>query len=302
MPYFSQAPLTIAREEGYFTEQGIDAEFLAFGRTNSAETAALVSGELDVATGLPRIAEFAAIGRGAPIRYVADKGHFAAGECPSGAFVIRKDLADADGRISANRLRGERIRLIQLSYVEFLFEKTVRPAGLTASDFRISTIPMSVTVEALRRRDIALSYLSEVDLRRAIDDGVAVSWKTLADLGPPIQFSSLLFGSRLIARNRDLGVRVLAAYLKGVRRYNEGKTPRNVASIARLLHRDPGDVRKACWPGIRSDGRIIAPDWMEYQAWAVARRQLARAIPLDRLIDTELLQEANRRLDAAGRR
>ena len=300
-PYFSQAPILIAREEGYFAREGIDVELVPIGRTTSAATAALLSGGLDVATGAPRIAEFSAIARGAPIRFVADKGHAGPGECSPGAFVARPDLFGSDGRIPASRLRGASVRTQTYTYFEFLLSKALSAEGLALSDVRPVAIPTALALGALEARKIALAYLAEAELAQALREGQVV-WKSLSEIAPRSEFSALLFGPRLLERDRPLGVRFLAAYLRGVRRYNEGKTPRNVEALVRLTRRKPEDVTAACWTPIRGDGAIVAPDWEEFQAWAVSRGQMPGPVPLSRLIDTDLLRAANERLAGEGAR
>lgn len=294
-PYFSQAPILIAKEEGFFAREGIDVELVPIGRTTSAATAALLSGGLDVATGAPRIAEFAAIARGAPIRFVADKGHAGPGECSPGAFVARPDLFGPDGRIPLSRLRGARVRTQTYTYFEFLLSKALSAEGLGLGDIRPVTLPTALALDALEKRQIALAYLAEAELAQALRHGQRV-WKSLAELAPQSQFSVLTFGPRLLQKDRALGVRVLAAYLRGVRRYNEGKTPRNVQILARQTRMNPADITGACWTPIRPDGAIVAPDWIEFQSWAESRDQIPRPVPLSLLTDADILRAANERL------
>jgi NitT/TauT family transport system substrate-binding protein len=300
MPYFSQAPLFIAQEEGYFAEQKIDAEFIPMPASSSALTAALLSGELDVGTGTPRIAEFNAIAHGARIRYVADKGHAQPGECSPGALVVRRDLTGKGGSILPENLRGARARSQAYSYFEFILDKALKTIGLTLSDLELVSLPTALVEDAFAKKQIALSYLAEVDLDRSVKHGHGIVWKSIVEIEPVTQFSILIFGPRLLDKDRELGIRFLCAYLKGVRRYNAGKTPRNVEIIARRIHRDPQDVRDACWTPIRSDGRLVAPDWARYQAWAAERGTLTDRVPLEKLIDSTLAAEASRRIDASG--
>jgi len=294
-PYFSQAPILIAKDEGFFAREGIDVELVPIGRTTSAATAALISGGLDVATGAPRVAEFVAIARGAPIRFVADKGHAGPGECSPGAFVARPDLFGPDGRILGSRLRGARVRTQAYTYFDFLLSKALSAEGLGLADIRPVALPTALALEELEKRQIALAYLAEAELARALRHGQRV-WKTLAELAPRSQFSVLTFGPRLLQKDRALGVRVLAAYLRGVRRYNEGKTARNIQILARLTRMDPRDIAGACWTPIRSDGAIVAPDWIEFQNFAESREKIPQAVPVSRLIDADILRAANERL------
>lgn len=72
-PYLSLAPFFIADEEGYFTEQGLQIEFVKISDTSIA-LPALIKGNLDVWGGYIDPSCLNAIARGAHIRIVADKG------------------------------------------------------------------------------------------------------------------------------------------------------------------------------------------------------------------------------------
>jgi NitT/TauT family transport system substrate-binding protein len=301
MPFFSHAPLYIAREEGYFAEQNIDAEFIPIARTN-ASLVALISGELDVMTSVPSSGLFNAIAQGGGMRFVADKGHASPGECSPWALLVRPDLLGPGGQLAPERLRGERIPIHPHTYGQFLVEKALKQIGLTAADVNATDIPIPLLIRAFQDKTIGLAILAEADLVRVLKSKSAVVWKQLTEIQPTSQFSALVFAPRLLGKDREVGVRVLMAYLKGVRRYNTGKTPRNVEILARSMHRDPQEILEACWTPIRSDGRIVAPEWNEFQTWAIARKDMDRALPLDRFIDSTLVEEAVRRLDRAQRR
>ena len=301
MPYFSHAPFYIAKEEGYFAEQKIDAEFIPMARTNAA-LVAILSGELDVLTGIPASGVFNAIGQGAGLRFVADKGHSSAGECSPWALLVRPDLLGPDGRLAPERLKGARINSHPHTYGQFLIEKALSQIGLTPADVNEVEVPAPLLVQSFKDKTIALALLSEAEIVRTLKSKNAVVWRQLTEVQPTSEFSALTFAPRLLAKDRDVGVRLLMAYLKGVRRYNEGKTPRNVDILARSMQRSPHDILEACWTPIRSDGRMVAPEWSEFQAWAIARKDMERAVPLEQLIDPTLAEEAARRLDGAPRR
>ena len=67
----------------------------------------------------------------------------------------------------------------------------------------------------------------EPEVTQALDSGAAEIWIPGHLIAPDFQSTFLLFGERLLERERDLGKRFMRAYLRGVERYlEEEKSPR----------------------------------------------------------------------------
>jgi NitT/TauT family transport system substrate-binding protein len=107
-----------------------------------------------------------------------------------------------------------------------------------------------------------------------------------------------MFGPRLLNEDRDVGVRFLMAYLESVRRYNEGKTDRNIDIIVERTELSRDVVARACWVPIRNDGMMQVESIVEYQKWAVGQELLDEIVPVDGFWDPSLVEEANKRLQA----
>ena len=88
-PNLQYGPLVIAKEEGFFAAEGIDAELVKTD-ANSA-LLAITTGKLDVLSGPVRSGLFNMITRGVPLQVVADRGHSEPGRCyrshPAGSWV-----------------------------------------------------------------------------------------------------------------------------------------------------------------------------------------------------------------------
>src|SRR5262249_42328116 len=68
-PFLSHAPLLVAQEEGYFTEQGLQVEFVRMSDP-AAAIPMLINGQLDVVPGGASPGVLNAITRGLPVRAV----------------------------------------------------------------------------------------------------------------------------------------------------------------------------------------------------------------------------------------
>ena len=85
----------------------------------------------------------------------------------------------------------------------------------------------------------------------------------------------------------------MVGYLRGVRQYNLGKTPRNVEIISKETAVDPDLLRDACWETIRGDGKINVGSVLDYERWAVRRGLLDAPLPPEKFWDSSFVDAAN---------
>ncbi len=293
--YLSSAPLAIASAEGFFRDEGLDVELVHLTGSSEA-TPALIRGELDVSAGILKIADFNAIARGGTLRFVADKGHYEPAACVASAFMARPAFLEAKDAASAAHLRGARAGTIPLTFSEYFLETFLSSKGLTLSDLRLARLPEASAAEALMDGSLDFSHIVEPYLSRVARSGRAVVWIPVQDVIPGAQQGTLMFGPTLLEKNREAGRRFLVAYLRGVRQFNRGKTPRNVEILASETGLDPELVRVACWQSIRGDGSVNVESMLAFQRWAVGRGALDALVPPERFWDGSFIDGANRAL------
>jgi hypothetical protein len=123
-----------------------------------------------------------------------------------------------------------------------------------------------------------------------------VLWKSASEFMGGFQHSFFFYGPRLLDPASDLGVKFLRAYLRGVDRFLEGKTPRNLAIVAAHTRLEPAMLGRACWSGFSRDGAIDVHTLDMFQAWAQQRGLIDRRVTIAEF-------SSSRYLDAiAGRR
>jgi len=298
VPYFSEAPLYVAQEEGYFAAENIDVELRRVPVASPASVAAMLRGDIDVDTGAPHVVTFNAMARGAGIRWVADKGHIELGPCTQWALVVRRALLDSRGGLDPAQLRGARTRNTPGTYTSYLIDRGLRLDGFRLDDLTRTAVPSEILEQALERGEIDLSNLSEIPLVKAAQARDLVVFRRLADYDPHAALSGLMFGPRLLGPDREVGIRFLVAYLRGVRALAAGKTERNLDILSRRIGMTIADLRACCWLSFRPDGRLDTDDWVEFERWAAARGELDRVLAPTEFADTTLVEEARRRLDA----
>ena len=294
-PYLTFAPIAIASAEGFFEAEGLDVELVHSTGSGDA-TPLLMRGEIDVSAGILRISDFNAIARGATLRLVADKGHYEDGPCVTAAYVIRPGFLKTKDLESAESLRGARVAVTPLSFSEYVLETFVNSKGLRLSDLSMVRLQSPLMTSALADGSLDFLHLPEPYLTETLRSGSAVVWKPMREIVPGGQLASVIYGSNLLQKNREAGRRFMMAYLRGVRQYNLGKTPRNVEIVSKETRLDSGLVRDACWESIRPDGRINVESVLEYQRWAVRRKVLDAVLPPEKFWDPSFLEESNRAL------
>jgi NitT/TauT family transport system substrate-binding protein len=273
-PSMTYAPMMIALDEGFFTAEGIDAVPVSLD-SNSA-LAALVGGKLDVLSSGVRSGVFNTILQGRPLRVVADRGHSTATPCTSEAFVapvaMAKRIAEAGGS-----LRGQRVAVVRGGVLEYLIARLLETRHTEPADVLMVQLPQGTPVTSRDELD-AVRYTSEPNLSILLRDGSVAVVSTTEEVAPGHQNTVLVYGNRLLSSDRDLGQRFMRAYLRGVRRYNEGKTGRNVNILSRRMKVDAKLIRESCWPAIASDGRIDPGSVQPFLDWSLANRYLDRPI------------------------
>lgn len=201
-------------EKGFFAAQGIEVEPVFF-RSGAELVPSLSTGQIDLAATSPGAAIYNALGQGVSAKIVADYYVLAAGQ-PGGdpnAIVVRKDLldsgkfktpADAKGMTMAITARGQ---VTDLAGGLFL-----RKAGLTEKDVRVVTMPYPDMLAALQGKSIDVAVAIDPQITIAEQQGIAKRYLKLSELMPGLNLGVVMYGERLAQKDRDLGMRFMAAY------------------------------------------------------------------------------------------
>jgi hypothetical protein len=83
--------------------------------------------------------------------------------------------------------------------------------------------------------------------------------------------------------------RVVAAYLRGIQRYREGKTARNMEILGSTMQLSREELERACWPAVNEDGAIETGSLQEFQRWGVERGLVDRVLAPEEYYDGSLL-------------
>ncbi len=288
-PVALNGALFVAEKEGYFERQRIKVNWVPLNSQDQA-VPILALGRLEVGFGLTP-AFYNAVARGEPLRFVADRGHVAR-RGSIGALFVRAELAGAIRSVAD--LKGRKIALPGSfgNLGHYMLIKALAGVGLTFTQVTVTFMPPAAVLPALQSGAVDAAFLPNPLDTLARERSIGVQLIDLADIIPGEHIGFLVYGRNLLVENRPLGVRVMVAYLQGVRRYGEGPTPRNVAAIAEYTKTDPEIIRRSGWIGIHPDGYIDVNKARRYQDWLYEVELISVRNPMSSVIDTSFAEQA----------
>lgn len=292
LPFLSFGPFFIAQEEGYFAEQGLEVEFIEFERGSDA-LAGLSTGDLDVWGGAVTAGLLNLVADNPDVQIVADRGYFREGDCGYTAFVVRPALMQDGDIASGEGLKG--LNVVQDregGLRDYLLAVLLEQQGLTLDDINAVTLPDPAVSEAMGAGEVDAASLGEPGVTRVINAGHGELYITADALLPDYQFGVLAFSKRLLQDEPEVGARFIAAYLKAVQQYSEGKTERNIEILAEATGLDATLLEQACWPAYREDGRVNAESIVGFQEWSVENTYMDAVIPVDALWNPQFVEAA----------
>lgn len=291
------APIYLAVERGYFAEQGLAPSVERFD-TAAQMVAPLGAGQLDAGAGSPAASLFNAIGRGLPLRIVADNARVAPGRSHL-ALVARPDLlsggvlrdyADLRGRVVAVNARG--------AGAEVQLARALALGGLSLADVDLREVPFPDMTAALANRSLDLAITIEPFLALGQARGVFEVFRYAGDYYPDQQIAVLLYAPHF-AEQPDVARRFMVAYLKGLREFDDafsrgiGREAVVDVLVRNTVVRDPALYDVLIPHRVDRNGAVNREAIAADLDWYAANGYLAGPRPdLDRVIDLSFVDYA----------
>ncbi len=292
----SYAPIFIAEKEGYFKEFGIVIEPIVFNRSSEA-LPLLASGDLDIYAGIANSGLFNVLAQEPNVKVVADRGTVSADDdCTYLGIMVRKDLYDSGVITGPEGLKGQTISATNAGSTGYLLSSYLAQAGLTFDDIILSDLPTASYLDGFANKSVAAIVAPELHVTRLEQAGNSVVVAGLEDFGTT-QLSIMAFGKSLLVDHPDVAARFLAAYLKGVQKYNEGKTESNILAIMEATGEDISLIQNSCWIPIREDASIDFTGIEAFQQWSIEQKQLDNAVTEEQFWDPSYLKAAQELLN-----
>lgn len=300
----SDAGLYIAREKGYFSEEGLNADIVLF--QSLADTiAAMSKGDLDVGGGGWTVPIPNAVQRGIPIKVVADKGSTP----PGFSFLqvtVRKDLYDSGQIREPAHLKGKKIGVTSVASMAVMLGPLLEQAKLTVKDVEMVPLSWADMLAAYSNKSIDAAIIAEPTLTKAVEEGLAVRWKPLSDFHPSPQWGLLIFSPKF-GENMDAANRFMVAYLKALRDYNEAfvknKGKKEIVDILAksTAVKEVALYDKMVMPGLNPDGYVDKKGL----AWGIqfwlSTGDMKETIDLEKVVDHRYVDNALQKLGKYAR-
>lgn len=293
----SGAGFYIAKEKGYFKDYNIKIKFATFSNSDDM-LPALASGKVDVAGGISSAAFFNSIAQGIDVKMIADKGHNIPGHSYF-SFVIAKNLKD---KITSYKdLKGKKIAVSTKNGVDdYIFSEMLKSAGLTRKD--VNFVLMSDfgnMLAAIGNGTIDAALQIEPLITKGIEEGLHVKLGDATDFAPEAQIAMVLASPQFVGEDRDVALRFMVAYLKGVRDYNdvfvkgEGDKEAVFNTMTKYTPlKDPAIWGKVDVAGLDPNGKMFVDDIKNQYKWYKSRGGISGEVDFNKALDTDLAREA----------
>jgi NitT/TauT family transport system substrate-binding protein len=289
LPVVSNGPLFLAKEEGYFEQQGINVEFEKF-QSAAAALPALLNGDIAVSGGGLSPSLINAISKGVHVRIVADKGRNSPGACNASGLVVRRELFENGTITKTADLKGKKI--MAGNDAAYRVSRILQMGNLSKNDIESVTMDFASGVVALRNGAIDGADLTEPYLSQVLDDKTAVMFIPTSVCTPDYA-TPLFYGPAILDKDPELGRRFMVAYLQGVRQYNLGKTERNVEILSNYTNLDHDLLQRSCWLPIDPSGDLPRKPVRDYMDWMYANNQTTQNLDDNHVFDMSYVAYAN---------
>ncbi|GHU96973.1 hypothetical protein FACS189483_01590 [Spirochaetia bacterium] len=217
MPDVNSLPLMIARDEGFFAEQGVTVELVIFQNSQERD-AAIQAGQLDGAVSDLLAAAFLTAG-GFDMKVTS---------CTDGRFGVV-----GSARLNINTLadlRAKRVGLSTNTIIQYIVDTHLESAGVARTEYEPVSVPrMPLRLEMIRTGQIEAAGLPEPLLTAAVEqggvllsttDGSAVLGTAGRGTTVPIDAGVLLFSKKTLDSRLSDVQRFYRAYTRAADRIN----------------------------------------------------------------------------------
>ncbi|RLB42771.1 MAG: ABC transporter substrate-binding protein [Deltaproteobacteria bacterium] len=305
----SSAPLFIAKEKGYFKQEGANVDFVFF---SSAQPIAVASASGDIhigATGLTAGLYNAMIG-GLDIKIIADKGRIWPGYRLVGLMVSNK--AWNGGIRNLRDLKGHKVGVTQIgSTFHYIIGRLLESARMPLSSIKVTPLGgVKNMMDTVATNNITTAFMVQpfCTVMEAKKMGHIMLW--VSDYFP-YQIAAI-FAKKSVLGNKDQMIPFMRAYIRGCSYYYEnclrkenGKALKGknfdevIGFISKYTHRKPALIQK----GLNYNdplGKLDKKDIQTQVDWFYKNGLIKKKLNAEDIVDTHLWQQAVKGLKGAS--
>jgi NitT/TauT family transport system substrate-binding protein len=299
-PRLTMAATHLADEKGFFRDEGLELSFQE-AQTPLEALTLVTGGGVEVALfsfvpGLPN-----AVLRGAHARIVAGRDETRSGCGDEGALYYR--LARfPHGPEDANDWKGARVAVTSPNAAaEFHLDTLLGHLGIGRDAIHIVPLATEHAWAAAAAGSIDVFFGSGRPnlLSEGLPAGVGRSDLLERTLGP-LQFSYIVYGQKFLDAEPSQATAFLRAYLRGVRAFRAGETPRFFDEYAARFRLDLTALKNECRTNIDPNGEARVDDLQRWISWAGQKGYLAGTVKAEDVINSRFQQAAIRDIGRVG--
>lgn len=301
-PVMSSAALYIAKEKGYFKDEGIDVVVKPFKGSGAEMVPFLASGQLFVAGGNVAAGVYNAIANDIPIKFVVDKGTVTPKHGYL-ALIVRKDHIESGRYKDFKDLKGMTMAVTAKGVSqEIATEKYLQKGGLSLADIKLITLAYSDMNIAMANKSLDAAVQIEPFVAAAVSNNLAARVAGSDEVYPNQQSAVMMYSPIFMEKHPDKAKAFMVAYVKGLRDYNDAfekniKRAEIIAILAKSTSMSDPKTYDAVRPvGLHPDGRMDVQSLKDDAQWYLAHGYVKQLPNMDVIVDHSFVDFALRKL------
>lgn len=297
-PVMSSAAMFIAKERGYFQEEGLDVVINPFKASGAKMVPFLATGQLYVAGGNINAGMYNAIAQDIPIKIVTDKGTVSPGHGYL-ALIVRKDHVDSGRYKGFKDLKGMTLAVTAKGVSQqIVTEKYLQSVGLTLKDIKIVTLGYSDMNIALANKSIDATVQIEPFVAAAVKNDFAVRVAGDDEIYPNQQSAAIYYSPVFMNKYPKQAQGFMNAYVRGLRDYNDAfEKNQGKAEVIEILTKytriKDKEVYASVVPvGLSPNGALNVQSLKDDAQWYLQQGYLKEMPDIDAIVDQSYAQRA----------
>ena len=297
-PTMSTVGIFLAKEKGYFKEQGIEAVINPFKASGAKMVPFLATGQLYVGGGNINAGMYNAIAQSIDIKIVADKGTVAPKHGYL-ALLVRKDHVDSGRYKSYKDLKGMTMAVTAKGVSqEIATEKYLKSVGLSLKDIKLVNLGYSDMNIALANKSIDATVQIEPFVAAAVKNDIAVRVAGDDEVYPNQQSAVIFMSPVFIKKYPKQAQGFVTAYVKGLRDYNnafgKGIGKKEVIDVLTKYTRikDRSVYDSVVPVGLHPNGDLNVESLKSDAKWFYDKGYLKKVPDIDSIVDLSMVNNA----------
>ncbi|NOZ54002.1 MAG: ABC transporter substrate-binding protein [Gammaproteobacteria bacterium] len=297
-PVMSSAAMFIAKERGYFEQQGLNVVINPFKASGAKMVPFLATGQLLVAGGNINAGMYNAIAQDIPIKIVSDKGTVTPGHGYL-ALIVRKDHVDSGRYKSFKDLKGMTMAVTAKGVSQqIVTELYLKKVGLGLDDIKLVFLAYQDMNIALANKSIDATIQIEPLVAAAVNKNFAVRVAGDDEVYPNQQSAAIFYSPVFIKNHPDKAKAFMVAYVKGLRDYNDafeknqGKDKIIDILIKHTRIKDKSIYQNVVPVGLSPDGMVNILSLKSDARWYTDKGYTKKLPDMDTIVDLSFARHA----------